>query len=89
MTTIGVLAVSILASLLIALLDMDVFKGNFGAALSKQSLNDVGWPAYLMIAAAFIVALFRDLRGLKRARVRKRPRLASGERSAVGTSDDE
>ncbi|MEV5029005.1 hypothetical protein [Paenibacillus sp. LPE1-1-1.1] len=89
MTTIGVLAVSILASLLIALLDMDIYKENFGTALGKQSLNDNGWPTYLMIAAAFIVALFRDLRGLKRARVRKRPRIASGERSAIGTSDDE
>jgi hypothetical protein len=82
MTTMGVLAVSILASLLIALLDMDVFRENFGAALGKQSLNDNGWRTYLLIAAAFIVALFRDLRGFKRARIRKRLRLASGERSA-------
>jgi hypothetical protein len=89
MTTIGVLAVSILASLLIALLDMDVYKENFGTALVKQSLNDNGWPTYFMIAAAFIMALFRDMRSLKRARIRKRSRLISGERSAVVTSDDE
>lgn len=89
MTTIGVLAVSILASLLIALLDMDVFKENFGAAFGKQSLNDNGWPTYLLIAAAFFMALFRDLRSLKRARIRKRARLISGERPAAGTSDDE
>ncbi|MDQ8735006.1 hypothetical protein [Paenibacillus sp. LHD-38] len=89
MTTIGVLAVSILSSLLFALLDMDVFKENFGAALGKQSLNDNGWPTYLMIAAAFIMALFQDLRSLKRARIRKRSRLASSGRSAIGTSDGE
>ena len=74
MTTMGVLAVAILASLLLALLDMNVYREAFGSALYRQTPAYIGWQTYFMVIAAFIVALFRDLRIQKRV-----PKASSSE----------
>jgi hypothetical protein len=82
MTTIGVLAASILASLLIAVLDMGVYHESFGYAIYKQSLAYNRWQTYLMVIVAFIVALSRDLRSYKRFRggkQSKKTQRSSGE----------
>ncbi|MGO4548456.1 hypothetical protein AB4Z29_27070 [Paenibacillus sp. 2TAB23] len=79
MTTVGVLAALLLASLLIALLDMGVYKESFGAALGKQGLNYNGFQTYLLLAAALGLSLFRDWRSTRRARRHKRQRSARKE----------
>ncbi|CAM4491109.1 hypothetical protein PAEN110709_23160 [Paenibacillus endophyticus] len=76
MTTAGVLTALLFASLLIALLDMSVYKESFGAALGKQSLNYNGFKTYLLLAAAIGLSLFRDWRSTRRARKNKRQRSA-------------
>jgi hypothetical protein len=79
MTTIGILAVSILTSLLLVVLDMGVYRESFGLALHKQSLAYNSWQTYLMVLAVFMIALFRDWRSRKQSQGRKRSRQLSGE----------
>ncbi|OBZ11352.1 hypothetical protein A7975_20635 [Bacillus sp. FJAT-26390] len=82
MTTIGILAISILASLLFVVLDMGVYRESLGPAFYKQTLAYNSWQTYLMVIAAFIIALFRDWRSLKQSQGRKRLQRLRGERQS-------
>lgn len=79
MTTIGVTAAAILASLLLALLDMSVYRESFGLAFYKQSLAYNSWQTYLIVIGAFIFALIQDWRSHKRSKGRQQSQRLRGE----------
>ncbi|MEW9702143.1 hypothetical protein [Paenibacillus sp. SI8] len=69
MTGIGLLSITILTFVLMALLDIKVYHESFGTAFFRLSygFND-NWKAYLLLAGAFIIALISDLRRNSRKR---------------------
>lgn len=61
MTSIALLVTAILTSMLLALLDMLVFRESYMSALMRQSLSD-NIQSYIILSAALLLAVLQDVR---------------------------